>query len=276
MFVLCSGLEGSGTTSATRVLAEVSGVLGIPTNWDVGELSKSAQQRHQCLRSDLVGIFNKLTESLWQDPSSNYIRHGRDERNTNSRMELLKMAGSVLRMQIDSCTSNGSRPEVIVYHRSMPFNSMHRTPFLHDLPVLANQVGYVSNLVISLRDIPSEWASRGVASEPGRNVPFIAHVELLLNASNDRVAFVRYDDLVNNHQLYVACLSKALAKWTSLSTSHMRQSQMLQSPQISSHPSVRSRPRNSSHMKAYLRKWAKMSHNYPLLVAATQPGTLCP
>ena len=279
MLVLCSGLEGSGTTTATRVLAEVSGVLAIPTNWHVGELSNSAQQRHRCLRPDLVDSFNDLTKSLWHDPSSNYILHGRDVRNSSSRMELLKMAARVLRTQIDNCKSNGSQPEVVVFHRSMPFGSMNRTPFLHDLPVLASQLGGLSNAVLSLRDIPAAWASHGVSSEPGRNTPFIAHVELLLNASNElRPAFVRYEDLVNNHQLYVACLSQVLANWTSLSTSQMRQSQMLQSPQLAPRPSVRSlrtKP-NSSQMEAYHRVWNKMSLNYPLLVAATQPGTQCP
>ena len=278
MLVLASGLEGSGTTTAIRVLAEVSGSLGIPTNWEVSDLSRNAQRRHECLRQDLVSKFNALTAVLWHDVSNEYILHGRDERKSSSRTWLLKSAANVLREQIDFCTSNGYRPEVVVYHRSMPFGAMDRTPFLHDLPILAGHLGWSSNVLISLRDIPAEWNSHGVSSEPGLNTPFIAHIELLLNASNySRPTFVRYNDLDNNHQLYTACMSRVLATWQSPPKFQMWQSQMLQSPQLAPRSSSQLSNLTASKQEAYNRAWVQISHNYPLLLAATRPGTTqCP
>ena len=277
MFVLASGLEGSGTTTAARVLLEMPATLGIPTNWHVNQLSSSAQQRHQCLRGDLVKRFNSLTRELWHDKSKQYILERRDTRNADHRLQLLRSAADILRKQVESCTSNGARPEAIVYHRSMPFADLDRTPFLHDLPILASHLGWTSKVLLSLRGIPAAWNSHGVSSAPGRNTPFIVRVEQLLQDSEEtRPTFVRYHDLVNNHQLYTACLSKVFATWKSVSTSQMRQSQMLQSPQL-----VHRLQSPENHSKAirlaeYNRSWEKMSHDYPFILAATAPGAHCP
>ena len=275
MFVLVSGLEDSGTTTAARVLAEVSGSLGIPTNWKVSDLSRSAQQRHQCLRGDLVSKFNRLTRTLWYDDSKQYILHGRDERGSSSRMQLLESAANVLREQIDSCALNGSRPEVVVYHRSMPFITLSQTPFLHDLPILAGHLGWSSNVLLSLRDIPD--IKQKTIRSLEQNTPFIAHIEPLLNASNySRPTFVRYDDLVNNHQLYTACMSRLLATWKAPSMFQTWQSQLLQSPQLHLPPRSSSQLSNRT-LSNRTRAWVQMSHNYPLLLAATRPGaTQCP
>jgi hypothetical protein len=75
----------------------------------------------------------------------------------------------------------------VVLHKSMPFQDLQHTPYLHDLPLLAERLGgWTSRLVIVLRDIPSKCASRpfGVTRDIGWNLNYLNHIEALLNRSS--------------------------------------------------------------------------------------------
>merc|ERR1719440_2348275 len=52
-FVLVSGYAGSGTTMMTKVLLNADGVFGLPTNWELANLSPHAREKSpRARRSD--------------------------------------------------------------------------------------------------------------------------------------------------------------------------------------------------------------------------------
>jgi len=282
LLILASGLEGSGTTSLCRVLAELPHALGVPSNWRISELSPTAKARHKCLETlealQLVRSFGRVTQDLWNDapPERRFVERGDDARDTSVRTRLLDEAARVLLRLLDVCSDSGvggERPSVLVFHRSMPFRAAGsratHTPFTHDLPAIAERLGlWGSRLVVSLRSIPEQWAARAAYTPPGDNVAFIGHIERLLRAE-DALTTVRFDDLARRPQRYVDGLCAALLARVPaiVPAQQVCRESLSRSPQLSA-PAREPTNHTGVDLDALTRRWQGISGRFPRLVHA--------
>ena len=169
-FILVTGLENSGTAMVARILANLASAIGLPTDWQLGELSEAARARHEAIDGfwPLTYKFNVASERLWTLSSA--------RRNATAVRQQLDILATQIRLL--SSSPNAWPADLphrqLVYHRSMPFggcstNSTHclRSPILWDLPLLMqrlhlhnlHQVDWRSRAVIVLRQPPTMWAS---------------------------------------------------------------------------------------------------------------------
>ena len=285
MFILASGLAGSGTTALAKILAELDGAIGVETNWDINALSNRSQERHACIRGQRAAVarFNNAIDQLWTDQNKTYALHRRDARDALVRDARIREVVSSLQSLVVTCNNTRSKPHLIVYHRSMPFTSVYytprgirkviqNTPFVHDLPVIARYLGagWSSKLAISLRNMPEKWLSHGGR---GANMTYLKHVEQLLRLRQpgERPVFVQHRDLVRDRSAYVGCLCRSFAPW---STGCM--SNLLESPSFFSEAHVT--PRTATYraqLEKYRVAWdTRFSPEFPSFVRALRtPGS---
>jgi hypothetical protein len=150
------------------------------------------------LQQDHVKSLKQLTKELWRDPDLKYTRRGLDSRYSPRKKHLLDQLAK--KLQRLALASDASR---VVIHRSMPFGAGQTTPYLEDLPKLAQRMGanWKAVVVMSIRDAPSAWASR---SDPQRSLPYIGKIERMLELRDQaggsgvdalEIVYLRYTQL---------------------------------------------------------------------------------
>lgn len=255
-FVLVTGSEGSGTTLIAQILSEDDTSMGIPTNWQIKELSESAQSKYR--QTQQFDDFNNLTSTLWKDTNvRNYILNDTDYRPTKWRDvvvgQLADSASSILR---------ANSMHHLVYHRSMPFGDRRHTPFLEDMSLLREKMGLESqHVVIVIRHVPATWCSHGRADD---SEPFLKRIEQLMSGdvmyTDMHITFVSYEKLLCNPQgvLEQVCGEAGL-----------QCKNVLASPQIKAIPNHMQKhgsdPEYDQQLAEYEHKWNKMKHKFPLI-----------
>lgn len=290
--ILVSGLEGSGTTSLTRVLCERDDVVSIPGNWNLGELSERARAKYSNVTrlTETTRRFNDLIDELWLDDTPDhrgphydannrtprpYIEQGLDSRDASSSSRRLREVGELMRRVVLESSSKDRPVRAVVFHRSMPFGSTpDRTPFMHDLPELAKLIGgsgWSAKVVLVLRSLPESWLSHGRDAEYR---PFLDHVEQLLQkagpdgtamdaAPSLQVAFASYEKL--------ACEpAKALAPVAAVTGFEVPS--LLSSPEFkkavrAEHAAEANGDRSAERLAKFWKRWDRDRASYPLVDA---------
>lgn len=262
-FVLVTGSEGSGTTLMTDLLSEDDISMGIPTNWQIDELSESAQSKyHQTQEFD---NFNNLTRTLWKDSRDrNYILNDTDHRSAKWRDvvvgQLANASSSILR---------ANSMDNLIYHRSMPFGDRSHTPFFEDLSLLREKAGMESqHVIVVIRHVPATWCSHGHFDD---SEPFLKRIEELMSGDvmyvNMSITFVSYEKLLCNPQAVLEQVCGEVG---------LQCKNVLDSPQIKAIPQHMQKHESDSeyHQKLveYEQMWNDIKHKFPLIDRFVRDG----
>jgi len=255
-FILVSGGEGCGTTMLTEILSEAPNIIGIPTDWEVDDLSPTAQEKYSGI-ANFVGPQQDPFATLWKDDTRSYILNGADKRES----EQLEMRAKAVEYLNQSLQGN-QQVNTIVYHRSMPFEYPIRTktPFLEDLPKLAKMLRGSTHLILVIRSQPASWLSH---ANPDDYMPFLERIENIL-AGNYTVkglsmSIVSYEQLLCDPKTVLKKLADELgANLTSL----------LASPQLALSNNQAHRHDDDEEyqqkLQASEQNWEAVRHLYPM------------
>eukprot|EP00441_Pelagodinium_beii_P019204 CAMPEP_0197664186 /NCGR_PEP_ID=MMETSP1338-20131121/58481_1 /TAXON_ID=43686 ORGANISM="Pelagodinium beii, Strain RCC1491" /NCGR_SAMPLE_ID=MMETSP1338 /ASSEMBLY_ACC=CAM_ASM_000754 /LENGTH=337 /DNA_ID=CAMNT_0043242769 /DNA_START=43 /DNA_END=1056 /DNA_ORIENTATION=- len=256
--ILVSGGEGCGTTMVTQILSEASNVLGIPTDWTVDELSTQAQEKYSSsILSHFVTARQDPFDSLWKDASRSYILKAVDERESETKAENFAKAVEYLNYSLQQAR----QVDTFVYHRSMPFGTRDKTPFLEDLPALAKQLGNggSAHLVLVIRSQPASWLSH---ASPDDYMAFLKRVEQLVagnfSVNGLSVSVLSYEQLLCDPTSALTDVASELG---------LDLASLLESPQLKHSDSTVHRHDDDEAYQAKLVKfteqWESVRHMYP-------------